>query len=278
MGAAAERAGLTAIDRIAIRDIEVDGQILHTAIAGGPTDQPPLLMFNGIGANLELATPLLKAMTDRRMVIFDVPGVGGSPLPSLPYRARTLAAWAKGLCDQLGYEQVDVSGVSWGGGIAQQFAFQYPRYVRKMVLSATTAGMVMVPGGWNVLSKMASPKRYTDKGYMRSIAAEIYGGDFREDPTLIGAHAAGMKPQSQKGYNYQLMAMAGWTSAHWLWTIRQPTLILSGTDDPLIPVINAKFLAAMIHKSELRLIDNGHLFLVTQPEESAATISEFLSR
>ncbi|MEO1610888.1 MAG: poly(3-hydroxyalkanoate) depolymerase, partial [Pseudomonadota bacterium] len=73
MGAAAERAGLTAIDRIAIRDIEVDGQILHTAIAGGPTDQPPLLMFNGIGANLELATPLLKAMTDRRMVIFDVP-------------------------------------------------------------------------------------------------------------------------------------------------------------------------------------------------------------
>ena len=87
-----------------------------------------------------------------------------------------------------------------------------------------------------------------------------------------------MKPQSQKGYAYQLIAMAGWTSAHWLWTIRQPTLIMSGTDDPLIPVINARFLAASIPKAELMLIDNGHLFLVTRPKDSAEAISSFLRR
>ena len=263
---------------IEIRDIEVDGQILHTAIKDGPRTQPPLLMFNGIGANLELAFPLLEELSDRRAVIFDVPGVGGSPLPSRPYRARGLAKWAKGLCDQLGYDEVDVSGVSWGGGIAQQFAYQYPRFCRKLVLAATTAGMVMIPGGVSVLSKMASPRRYTDKGYMRSIAAEIYGGDFRDDDTHILSHAAAAKPQSQQGYAYQLIAMTGWTSAHWLWTIRQPTLIISGTDDPLIPVANARFLSAMIHKSELRLIDNGHLFMVTRPAETADMMSEFLSR
>lgn len=266
------------MDDIDIRMIEVDGQILKVAIKDGPADQPPLLMFNGIGANLELAFPLLEALTDRRTVIFDVPGVGGSPLPSRPYRPRKLAKWARGVCDALGYEQVDVSGVSWGGGMAQEFVHRYPRFCRRLVLAATTAGMVMIPGGFSVLSKMASPKRYTDKGYMRSIAAEIYGGDFRDDGDLILAHAAASKPQSQKGYAYQLIAMTGWTSAHWLWTIRQPTLIISGADDPLIPVVNARFLASMIHKSELRLVDNGHLFMVTRPAETAEMMSEFLSR
>ena len=94
------------------------------------------------------------------------------------------------LIDILGHDEVDVSGVSWGGGLAQQFAYQYPRRCRRLVLVATTTGWTMVPGRPNVLSKMASIKRYTDKGYMRSIAAEIYGGDFRRDDTLINAHAA----------------------------------------------------------------------------------------
>lgn len=274
MGAAAK---LPEDDWIEVRDIEVRGQVLRTAVKDGPEDQPPLLMFNGIGANLELGFPFLRELTDRRAVIFDVPGVGGSPLPSRPYRPGGLARWAKGVCDALGYEKVDVSGVSWGGGAAQQFVHQYPRFCRKLVLAATTAGAVMVPGGVSVLSKMASPRRYTDAGYMRSVAADIYGGDFRTDEGLIGRHISGMKPQSKEGYAYQLLAMAGWTSAHWLWTIRQPTLVMSGTDDPLIPVINARFLAAAIPRARLHLVDNGHLFLVTRPRESALTVSEFLS-
>ena len=263
-------------DPITVRDIDVGGQILHTAIKDGPMDQPPLLMFNGIGANVELAFPLMHEFTDRRVFIFDVPGVGGSPLPSLPYRPRRLAKWAKGVCGALGYDRVDVSGVSWGGGMAQQFVHQYPRLCRKLVLAATSAGAIMVPGKLEVISKMASFRRYSDTGYMRSIAAEIYGGDFRDRGEFVERHAAGIRPQSSKGYFYQLIAMTGWTSAHWLWSIRQPTLIMAGTDDPLVPVINARFLAQMIPNAELHLVDNGHLFLVTRPSESAQTISEFL--
>ncbi|MEM7525912.1 MAG: alpha/beta fold hydrolase, partial [Pseudomonadota bacterium] len=189
---------------------------------------------------------------------------------------RTLARWAKRLVEILGHDQVDVSGVSWGGGMAQQFAHQYPRMCRKLVLAATSAGFAMVPGKPGVLSKMASIKRYTDRGYMRSIAAEIYGGDFRKDPDFIGRHAERMRPQSQQGYVYQLLAMAGWTSAHWLWSLRQPTLVMAGTDDPLVPVANARLLASLIPDARLELVDNGHLFLVTRPEESAKTIEAFL--
>lgn len=259
-----------------IRMMQVEGQKLRVATKPGPEGRPPLLMFNGIGANLELGIPFLSQLKESGAIIFDVPGIGGSPLPALPYRPSTLARWAKKLCQQLGHEQVDVSGVSWGGGLAQQFARQYPKVCRKLVLAATSAGWVMVPGTPSVLSKMASIRRYTDPGYMRSIAAEIYGGDFRLDDTLINSHAAAMRPSSNTGYSLQLLAMVGWTSAPWLWRLRQPTLIISGTDDPLIPVANARLLDRLIPNSRLELIDNGHLFLVTRPEESAAMIEQFL--
>ena len=259
-----------------IRMMEVEGQKLRVATKSGPEGKPPLLMFNGIGANLELGVPFLSQLRRTGAIIFDVPGIGGSPLPALPYRPSTLARWAKKLCLQLGHEQVDVSGVSWGGGLAQQFAKQYPKICRKLVLAATSAGWVMVPGAPSVLSKMASIRRYTDPGYMRSIAAEIYGGDFRRDDTLINSHAAAMRPSSNTGYTLQLLAMVGWTSAPWLWRLKQPTLIISGTDDPLIPVANAHLLDKLIPDSRLELIDNGHLFLVTRPEESAVMIEDFL--
>lgn len=259
-----------------IKVFDVDGQLLRTGIWHGTADRPPLLMFNGIGANLELAEPFMNALDDTTGIIFDVPGVGGSPTPAVPYRPSTLARMAKRLTEMLGHDQVDVSGVSWGGGLAQQFAYQYPGVCRKLILAATAPGVTMVPGAPNVLMKMASPRRYTDSGYMRSIAAEIYGGDFRKDPTLITRHAAAMKGATQYGYMLQLFAMSGWTSLPFLWLLRQPTLILAGTDDPLVPVINARMLHKMIPNSRLELLDDGHLFLVTKPQQSAETIEAFL--
>lgn len=269
-------------DRITVRMMEVHGQKLRVATSalpdGASDDRPPLLMFNGIGANLEVAYPFFDALRKTRGIIFDVPGVGGSPMPALPYRAGTIARLARGVVEQLGYDEVDVSGVSWGGGMAQQFAYQYPRIARRLVLTATSAGWVMVPGRPNVLSKMASVRRYTEPGYMREIAGEIYGGDFRGDREAIAPHIRAVKPVTGAGYALQLLAMTGWTSVHWLWRLRQPTLILSGTDDPLIPVANARLLHRLIPNSTLKLLDNGHLFMVTRPGETAGMVEDFLGR
>lgn len=264
------------VGEMEVRLIDVDGQVLRTGIRKGSADRPPLMMFNGIGANLELARPLMENLTDTTGIIFDVPGVGGSPMPAFPYRPSTLARIARRLAEILGYEQIDVSGVSWGGGLAQQFAFQYPGFARKLILAATAPGITMFPGTPKVLSKMASPRRYTDPGYMRSIASDIYGGAFRHDPMLIAQHAAAMKGTTQGGYMLQLLAMAGWTSLPWLWMLRQPTLIMAGADDPLVPLINARIMHSMIRKSRLEVFDDGHLFMVTQPVESAQMIEDFL--
>ncbi|NNE52275.1 MAG: alpha/beta fold hydrolase, partial [Sulfitobacter sp.] len=169
-----ERHEFVVPEGIKVETIDVRGQKLRVATKPGAEGRRPLLMFNGIGANLELGFPFLAALEEAPVILFDVPGVGGSPMPSLPYRPASLARMAKNLVKILGHDEVDVSGVSWGGGVAQQFAYQYPQICKNLVLVATSSGWTMVPGKPNVLSKMASIKRYTDKGYMRSIAAEIY--------------------------------------------------------------------------------------------------------
>ena len=89
-----DRAGEDAID---VRTITVGRQPLCVATTRGPEGRPPLLLFNGIGANWQLAKPFLHALTNTAAIIFDVPGIGGSPLPSLPYRPSTLARLAAGV-------------------------------------------------------------------------------------------------------------------------------------------------------------------------------------
>ena len=259
------------------RVIDVDGQKLMVAIRHGSSPRPPLLLFNGIGANWELARPFLTALTDTTAIIFDMPGIGGSPLSRLPYRPSSISRLAALLLAKLGYERADIAGVSWGGGIAQQFAHQYPRICRRLVLAATSPGAIMAPGRPEALLKMATPRRYLDKTYMRKIAPDIYGGAFRTDPSLINRHAGAMHGAGTLGYLYQLLALTGWTSLPWLWTIRQPTLILMGRDDPLVPVANGRILASLIPNSQLEIIDDGHLFIVTRPDETAQRIEKFLA-
>ncbi len=261
---------------IEVRMMNIDGQRLKVAIRRTGNDKRPLLLFNGISANWQLARPFMEALTETTAIIFDMPGVGGSPTPVLPYRISAMARLASRLVDELGYEDVDVAGVSWGGGVAQQFAHQYPDICRKLVLGATSPGAIMVPGSPSAMLKMVTPRRYLDKAYMRKIAPALYGGAVRKDPSLISAHANAMQGAKGVGYIYQLLAMAGWTSLPWLWALRQPTLIIMGSEDPLVPAINGKLLRMLIPNARLEMIEDGHLFFVTSAAETAARVEQFL--
>jgi len=259
---------------ISLRDI--GGQVLRVGVRRGAKAGPPLLLFNGIGANLELAAPFLDALDGHEVILFDVPGVGGSPAPTLPYRPSTMARLSARLLDQLGYEQVDVLGVSWGGALAQQFAFQQGQRCRRLILAATTPGHLMVPGQLAVLLKLATPRRYRDPDYLTRIAGDIYGGRLRRAPELVLSHLRHVRWSSDYGYYLQLIAGFGWSSLPWLPFLRQPTLVMAGTDDPIVPVANGMILARLIPDARLVTIEDGHLFLVTSAGTSAAIISEFL--
>ena len=109
------------------RTITVSGQRLRVAIRSGNGTRTPLLLMNGIGVNLEVLQPFVDSLDPAIEVIrFDVPGTGGSPAPRIPYRFSTHAELVTKMLDHLGYQQVDVLGISWGGALAQQFAYTIP--------------------------------------------------------------------------------------------------------------------------------------------------------
>jgi len=258
-----------------IEYVDVDGVMLRVATREGRGT--PLLVFNGIGANLEVVFPFVEALAGREIVIFDMPGIGGSPVSLVPRRFSGIARLTRRLLDRLGYREVDVAGVSWGGAVAQQFARQYRTRVRRLVLAATSAGAVMVPGRPSALLKMTTPRRYLSPSYMQRAAGDIYGGEVRDQPDLIQAHTARIIPPRVLGYLYQLYAGMGWTSIHWLHRLKQPTLIMAGSDDPLVPPVNARILSMCIPNNRLYIVaGGGHLFMLHRLAEIGPVIGEFL--
>jgi poly(3-hydroxyalkanoate) depolymerase len=260
-----------------IAHADVLGHRIRYGLRAGARNRGSLLILNGLGANIELAQPFIDALPGPTIVIFDVPGVGGSPTPSLPYRPSTVARLAACLLDHLGIDKVDLLGVSWGGVIAQQFAVQYASRCRRLVLAATAAGALMVPGNPTVLLKMLTPRRFVDRGHARRIAGDVYGGAFRHEPELVEQTLRHVRFASRGGYYLQLAALLGWTSLPWLFALRQPTLILAGDDDPIVPVINARIMHWLIPDSRVATLGCGHLVLVTLPDESARIVDAFLT-
>jgi poly(3-hydroxyalkanoate) depolymerase len=257
--------------------VDIQGRRIRYAVRPGSPARTPLLFLNGLGANIELAQPFIDALPEPTVVIFDVPGVGGSPTPAMPYRPSTIARLAARLLDRLGFDEVNVLGVSWGGVIAQQFAFQYAQRCRRLVLAATAPGLPMVPGRPSVLLKMLTPRRYVDPLHAHRVAGDIYGGLFRRESALVDQTLRHVRFSSRLGYYMQLAALLGWTSVPWLASMRQPTLIMTGIDDPMIPVINARFMRWLIPDARLELLDCGHLFLITLAEQSAHIVEAFLT-
>ena len=141
----------------------------------------PFVLCNGIGASLEVLDPFVAQLDpDTTVVRFDVPGSGASPDSPFPYRFPYLAAALgkllknAGVIDpRAGRAQVDVLGLSWGGALAQQFAFQNPRRCRRLILVSTGTGSLMIPGKPSVLGKMLTPRRFLDHRYAANIAPEI---------------------------------------------------------------------------------------------------------
>ncbi len=206
-------------------------------------------MVNGIGARMELWQPFAGLLAaERDLVLFDAPGIGGSPVARRPMRMPALAALLVGLLDALELEQVDVLGYSWGGLLAQQLARDAPDRVRRLILVSTTPGLGgRLPGPFAALAAL------TPTGVL-----------LRQPPRPLG-------------YAAQLYALTGWTSLPWLRRLEPPTLVVGGAKDALVPAPNLRALAELIPDARLEIVPAaGHLWLLEQPEPAAALVAGFL--
>lgn len=209
----------------------------------------PLLFLNGIGADANLAAPLLRRITGREVWTLDMPGTGASPDCFWPYSAQSLSRAVMGVADQLGHDRLDIAGFSWGGALAQQVAGQFPERIGHMALLATASQIGLADIGWG-----AAFDRDVVRGSMR------------------------MPVVSPLGLTYQHLSMAGWSN---MLLARSPTdrqiLVMTGSDDQVIPAHTSLALIKQLGAQRHVTISGSHLFPFAKAEDTASALTAFFS-
>jgi pimeloyl-ACP methyl ester carboxylesterase len=236
----------------------------------------PLLLINGLGANVEMWGPAEERLSAvARTIAFDAPGCGRSPAVSRPMTIGWLTELVSETLDALGYDRVDVLGFSLGGLVAQQLAHDRPERVDRIALVATACGWGSMPGSLDALTLIALPIRYHSRVLYEQTKWLLAPAD-RELVDRVHAltEARLRRPPSLVAYTAQLCAGALWSSLRWLPSVETPTLIVHGAGDRLVPPANAVQLARLLPHSRLQVLpDEGHL-LVFDPASGSIPLLE----
>ena len=239
----------------------------------------PLLLINGLGGNTDMWAPLIEHLGHREVSSFDAPGAGRSSTPPLPVQIPELAELACAVLDEHRIESADVLGYSYGGAVAQQLAHDFPDRVDRLILAATNCGLGAFPGSMRAMNVLATPFRYYSPTYFERIAKPAYGGRTGRNAEVRQKMMATRRkfPPSSYGYSMQLLGGSAWSSWSLLEDIPHNTLVISGDDDPLIPIPNAQLLADRIPNATLELVERaGHLFLWDDSEHLGGRLRSFL--
>lgn len=265
-------------DHAVERFVDISGRAVRVRVYGSGQ---PVLLINGLGANVAMWGPLVERLHDFQVITFDAPGTGKSQAPLFPYRIAAISDVASHILDALGHEQVDVLGYSLGGGVAQQFAHDHPDRVRRLVLVSSSCGAGAVPGSLVALMAVMTPARhYVKSGYrvamkMVNLAPAEKESAYLREQTANWHHES---PPSMRGYSLQMSAFSVFNSLPWLHKIPQPTLVVTGSHDRLIPSANSAMLAAHLPNARLRVFDQwGHYLLHDAASGAGDAVADFFS-
>jgi 3-oxoadipate enol-lactonase len=213
-----------------------------------------------------------------RTIALDNRGVGQSGAPPGVYSIALMASDAAAVLDAAGVDSAHVFGVSMGGMIAQEFALQYPKRVRSLILGCTAAG-----GPHAVQAEPAALQALTRQGMTPEESKEaiipfIYDvATPREQIDTDMAIRMKWYPTPQ-GYSGQLLGIRAWEAYSRIAQINAPTLVIHGETDRLIPAANARLISERIPGAKLVLIPQAsHIFTTDQPAATHHAIAEFLS-
>jgi pimeloyl-ACP methyl ester carboxylesterase len=244
----------------------------------------PLVLIMGLGASTlgwDMQVPAFSR--EFRVVAFDNRGSGRSDKPASSYSIRLFADDTAGLMDALGIASAHVYGQSMGGIIAQELALSYPQRVRTLVLGSTSCGGQQgVPALPEHLMLMASlitfsPEEAAEKGLPLMYSDEFIAR--RRQQLIDRALAEAELRPPPDAFARQVQAAMSHRTYDRLPQIRCPTLVISGSDDKIVPAENSRILADRIAGAELAMLPKaGHGYLVECAEESNAIVLDFLHR
>ncbi len=254
--------------------LRIRGLRIHVQIRG---EGEPLLLYSGIWGEVGLWARLLPHLSGFRTIAFDPPGIGQSQMPAFPLTMWALARFGVEVLDQLGIQSAHVLGASFGGAVAQQMAFSYPRRVRRLVLASTSFGGFARPGNLEALWHFIHPRSYHPERLER-VAGAMFGWRLRTEPELIRSMHV-RRPTDTMAALYRMAPLVGWTSLPRLWAIGQPTLVIAGDDDPVTPLVNHRIIAALMPRATLHVArGGGHLVLLDSAQQVGPVITSFLQQ
>lgn len=246
----------------------------------GPRDAEALLIINGSAGNLAVLDPLITQLaTSRRVIAFDQPGMGHSPAVYPTLDVTGLARLSARVLADAGLTRVDVVGYSFGGAVAQQLALTRPDLVRRLILVAGVYGAGGIPG--DPLSALSVLAHQTPaQPFCRELARRAYGGVVARDDAALTAYeeAIAAAPPDPLSIVGQAIAASIWCGLPWLWALRLPTLVVTGDQDHVVPMSNARVIAALLPQSRLEVVPGaGHLLVMDQADDVAALFEAFLA-
>jgi pimeloyl-ACP methyl ester carboxylesterase len=251
----------------------------------GPDTGVPVIFLHHLAAVLDNWDPrVIDGIAARHQVItFDNRGVGASQ-GATPHSVEAMARDAVAFIRALGFDQVDLVGLSMGGFVAQVMAQEEPRLVRKIVLAGTG------PAGGEGIDRVTSVTiRDTIKGVLTFKDPKQY---LFFTQTANGQVAAREfvkrlkertdnrdKPISLLSFRAQLKAIHAWgcQEPSDLTSIQQPVLVVTGEDDRMVPSSNSVDLARRLPHAQLILYrDAGHGGIFQYHDEFVKEVLTFL--
>lgn len=255
---------------------------------------PVLLLIHGIGDDSSTWGPLLDDLArDHTVLAPDLLGHGGSDKPRGDY---SVAAYANGMRDLLGILDIDratLVGHSLGGGVAMQFAYQYPERTERIVLVG--AGGVSrsvspalraasLPGAQLVLGMLSLPGIRVPTEVATWALARLGHPLGRDAEDLVRVVDALPDATSRSAFLRTLRAVVDWRGQvvtmldRCYLTAGMPTLLLWGSDDMVVPVGHGRTAHEAMPGSRLEVFEGaGHFPFHTHPDAVLAALRAFLA-
>lgn len=212
----------------------------------------PLLLISGLGGGSWSwfgQVPFFR--NHYRTITFDNRGAGRSSKPPGPYTMMELARDAAGILDHLDIPSASVMGLSMGGMIAQELALLAPERVRALVLGCThCGGSEKIAPDPDVIARFAANTGLSQAQIIDKNLPFLFSETFLEEhPDRVAAYRKvqlNAPLQPEHAFQAQLQAIQTFSACDRLPGLRIPTLVVTGTEDALVPAENARILERLI--------------------------------